>query len=96
MGKMAKFEEAYFKHYAFLRAILSSGNGKTSKSAYVVISPSDEYNLVYFLGFSTKGQRLISEDNKSFDVLECSIGEQLIDVYFNIEVSFNSLKNILK
>jgi tetratricopeptide (TPR) repeat protein len=96
LGKQAKFEEYYFKHYAFLRSILATGNGKSAESAYLVASPSDEYNLIHFLGLEAIGQQLASKDAVSYDILECQSGEEKLQLWFNIEIIMRKVSQNFK
>ena len=70
-----------------MKSVLTSGDGKTPKSAFVVIAIDEEYEVLGILGLVPGDQSLISLDGSSFDRLEGktrSTGEA-VPLFFNID-----------
>jgi hypothetical protein len=77
-----------------LDSILKSGDGKSIKTAYVVVNISEEYALMGHLGLRVAGQSLIHDDDgHSYDLLrgEDAEGKPVREVYFNIDALMSSL-----
>jgi len=68
-----------------VKSITDSGDGKSPATAYVVISIPEEYMTMYYLKLKVKGQALIHEGDKSYDVLEVEDATGTVQrVYFDI------------
>lgn len=84
-------QEADFHRYVIdglITSILESGDGKSTETAYVVISIEEEYMILGVLGISFTSQSLVGEAGHSFDVLE-GVHEATntpVTVYFNIDL----------
>ncbi len=91
-GNYLKADEYFHKYYGFIASILATGDGKRSESAYIVISTSEEYTLMEYLGLRVSQQLLAEQKNQYFDVLTgiTRSGEER-QVYFNIDKPFGSL-----
>jgi hypothetical protein len=77
-----------------LDSILKSGDGKSIKTAYVVVNISEEYALMGHLGLRVAGQSLIHDDEgHSYDLLRGADaeGKPAGQVYFNIDALMNAL-----
>ncbi len=73
------------------RAIASSGDGMTTKTAYYVIKVSHEYDILNFLGYRYGGSKKLEKDK--CNSLTLAPNPYDIDkVYFNIEPSLNYAK----
>ncbi|MBI1213363.1 MAG: DUF4919 domain-containing protein [Alphaproteobacteria bacterium] len=48
-------------------AILATGDGKTAKTAYSVVTISEEYDVLYMLGLNVETQALASEGGHVYD-----------------------------
>ena len=85
--KNAAFEHAVVK--AYLDSILSSGDGKLDKTAFVVVSVDEEYffiNLVLGAGLPEQ-QSLINRDGHSFDLLKVKDRDgKEMELWFNVDI----------
>lgn len=98
LGDEAKkdFHRAVF--LGLIASIQKSGDGKTPKTAYVVISTDEEYVLFNYLGYKASAQALLNEGGHSYDLMTVTntkTNEEL-KVYFNIDLPFNHLGRSLK
>lgn len=94
--KAADFHAAAKK--GLLESILSTGDGKSEKTAYRVITVNEEYALAAHLGFKVEGQRLSHSDISTFDVLNVTNEEtgESTSIYFNIDRISHWLKMQMK
>ncbi len=97
--KLKQYTE-YEKHMGIYRSLLlsimSTGDGTAPATAYIVIKVSDEYELLSFMGYKSKGQALLQEQGHSFDkitVLDSDTNEEG-EIYFNIDQPFGSLSKM--
>lgn len=75
-------------------AILSSGDGLTKETAYIVINTNHEYSLLSSLGYDFGG---ISSGVEQYDYLSIKENEQNIEgLYFDASVSANYMANLFK
>lgn len=80
-----------------LDSILSSGDGKTPETAYIVINTDEEYALLGCLGLRRTTQSLIKHNERSYDLLEAVDKEEnLHRLYFDIEIPYNWLGRKIK
>ncbi|MEL6844034.1 MAG: DUF4919 domain-containing protein, partial [Bacteroidota bacterium] len=93
MGNFAKYGEYMFKYHALLESINMSGDGKSMASAYIITSPSDEYDLLYYLGYNSADQSLLHENGHDYDVLRIDSGDtgSTSLLYFNIDKPYQNL-----
>lgn len=71
-----------------LKSIVASGDGKTPKTAYKVISIPEEYMTLWYLGLNPKGQILDHIENISCDIMtveNADTGEKST-VYFDVTI----------
>lgn len=69
-----------------INAILSSGDGKSLRTAFHVVYPPHEYEIVNFLGFNAEYQKL----NNVWDIISLSKNSKNIPaLYFNVEEMLN-------
>lgn len=96
-GNKPKAEEFFHKYEGFIASMLATGDGEGPESAYIVISTTEEYTLMEYLGFKVSGQFLSEHNGHYFDILSgiTPSGEEK-QVYFNIDKPFSSLGKILK
>lgn len=67
----AKREEYEIHAVQLINAILSSGSGTSTGSAFIVINVRDEYTLLNILGYSVTMQSLVSDSSgRSYDMLK--------------------------
>lgn len=82
-GKKAEFFERLMhkaRHGLFL-----SGDGKTAKTAYFVMSIPEEYRVMRELGYTVSMQSLMHIDGQAYDVLSGMDDKgKAVEVYFNI------------
>ena len=81
-----------------LNSIKNSGDGKSTDTAFVVISTDEEYVLFNWLGLRPTGQALVNDKGHNYDrmtVVEPKTN-QTLTFYFNIDKPFNWLGNRLK
>jgi hypothetical protein len=53
---------------AIVKSILDSGDGKSAKTAWFTVDPSEEYFVInVVLGMQPKGQALVQQDGHAFD-----------------------------
>ncbi len=91
------YAEAYL---SLLNAIYMSGDGKSFKTAYVVVGINDEYEILADLGLTITKQALVGNT----DVLSIKTkgqkkqkGQKKIkELYFNVEMPFKQLMNQVK
>lgn len=81
-----------------LKSIMSSGDGKSEATAFVVISTDEEYVLFNFMGLRATGQALITKDGHSFDRMTATNPKtsETVTYFFNIDKPFNWLGDSLK
>src|SRR5690606_34167972 len=75
-------------------SILASGDGKTPKTAYKVISIPEEYMTLWRLGLVVEEQSLVESDGRQYDAMRVKhrkTGEESV-IYFDIQV-FAKLAN---
>ncbi len=64
----AEFHRAVFR--GLIDSIRSSGDGKSSATAWVVISVHEEYVVLRALGLKPSGQSLLRQNGHSYDVMK--------------------------
>lgn len=69
LGNTTKADEHKAVAEKLLDALLSSGDGKTAATAFFVLSIREEYLIMEKLAYQTRGQALVSEADRMFDVL---------------------------
>src|SRR5580704_6581382 len=74
-----------------MQSILDSGDGKSQKTAYVVINTAEEYAVLEFLGIRAAGQQslILGHTNQTsggpaYDLLKATKNGQEMDIYFDI------------
>ncbi|WP_372367006.1 hypothetical protein [Candidatus Uabimicrobium sp. HlEnr_7] len=74
-----------------IKMILQCGEG-TLQKPYQVLRISDEYEVMKILQKQMAKQSLISQNDKHYDMIECTDGSIL---YFDVSVSKNSVDNLM-
>jgi hypothetical protein len=99
--KLGQEQDAHLQHQvvdAYLQSILSSGDGKSAKTAFFVVDEGEEYfylNIVLGIGLPAS-QSLVVKDGHSFDLLKVKDkdnNEQ--EVWFNVDTSMNAMRDAL-
>lgn len=89
LGENDKFEFHRNIYIGLIDSILDSGDGKTPKTAWTVISIDEEYAILSYLGFQRTTQSLLAEDGHRYDVLQAfniKNKEETAKFYFNIDI----------
>ena len=96
-GKSEKAEEYFHKYQGFITSVIATGDGKSSESAYIIISPYDENTIIQFLGYSVSQQVMKEYNGQYFDVLTAitQTGDEK-EIYFNIDKPFGTLSKVLR
>lgn len=82
----AEFHLTVFR--SLLNSIRNSGDGKSTKSAWVVISVHEEYELLRVLGFQVIGQALLNQHGHSYDEMKVKSSQDGSEqtFYFNVDI----------
>jgi uncharacterized protein DUF4919 len=97
-GDTEKADFHTFVAKGLIHSITSSGDGKSTDKAFVVISTDEEYTLLRLLGLRPMGQALLNENGHSFDKLTAvdPKTDDKYEFYFNIDKPYGWLGNKLK
>ena len=84
----AEFHRTVFR--GLINSIRSSGDGKSMKTAWVVINVHEEYVMLRVLGFRPSQQSLVNKDGHSYDVMKVKNAEDGTEqtFYFNVDIPF--------
>ncbi|HEV7504149.1 MAG TPA: DUF4919 domain-containing protein [Thermoanaerobaculia bacterium] len=87
LGDASRSAHHRYVENGILDSILRSGDGKTTDTAYKVVSVSEEYALLRSLGLQSQQQDLVDLNGHSFDVLSVSSpkSKAVFNVYFSID-----------
>jgi hypothetical protein len=99
--KLGKQDEATFQHNvvdAYVKSILATGDGKSAKSAFFVVTEGEEYfylNVILGVGLP-ESQSLVNQDGHSYDLLKVKgrDGKEQ-EIWFNVDTSMNAMKDAL-
>jgi hypothetical protein len=80
-----------------LDSIQNGGDGKTAKTAFMVMDVDEEYTLLRFLGYQMQSQGLDKEDGHTFDVLTVinPKTQEIHKLYFNIDKIWAGYEKLL-
>jgi hypothetical protein len=99
--KQNRTEDAEFQHKvidAYVHSILSSGDGKTSNTAYFVVNEGEEYfylNILMGIGLP-ESQSLVEKGGHSYDVLKVKDKDgNEREIWFNVDTSMNAMRDAL-
>lgn len=94
MFKITEFQNCLTKATMVLDAILSTGDGLSKETAFYVINPSHEYDILDIIGFQFGDeQRLIDH----YDYLKLAENDSNIEgLYFDVSPCLNALNNMFK
>src|SRR5258708_6378454 len=96
LGNQTKADFHKTMAHKLLHAVLTSGNGKTTETAYRVLDVREEYFVMRELGYRARGQALLSKDNKAYDLLmgtDVDSGKD-VKVYFDISSFFGGCERV--
>jgi hypothetical protein len=83
IGDSVSAEQNIYKMNMIIDVIMSTGDGKTEKSAFHVIAVSHEYDILKVLGFKFAGKQMLTKGGCDF--LEIKDNQYNIDgLYFNV------------
>jgi len=95
LGDTAAMELAGFRLNMLAETILSTGNGKTEKTAWHVIAVGHEYDILSYYGFLFGGQQSLTTGG--CDYLELAPNEYEIEgFYFDVNVLLNKQKELFR
>jgi hypothetical protein len=94
--QLGKMEQAKLHRRVFdglVQSILKSGDGKTTGTAYVVISTDEEYAVLGVLGIRKSQQALLGDKDQKFDRIDGvdQKSKERVTVYFNVTKPFTWL-----
>lgn len=96
-GYEANGEKAGMIYQKLLQTILTTGSGTDIESAIDVVSVDDEYTFVRIFRMESKGQALLHEKDRSYDVLSCEDeGGNKYSVYFDVTRVFEIYEEAFK
>ena len=100
--KMGRQQDAAFEHNvvaAYLQSITSSGDGKSSDTAYFVVDVSEEYfflNIVMNVGLPEQ-QSLVAKNGHSFDCLKVKTEDgKEQEIWFNVDTSMDTMRDAIE
>ena len=98
LGDTAKSDFHKTVYLGLVNSIISSGDGKTPETAYVVISTHEEYITLRALGLSPRGQSLNHINGHAFDIQTITDPQTKADtkVYFNIDIVWKAENDLFK
>ena len=94
-AKALELEEKAYLHEEILEGLLdsisSSGDGKSTDSAYVVYTTEELYTFLQLNGLSVNGQEIINENNKVYESMQLSANdsEEEFTLFFDISTQWN-------
>jgi uncharacterized protein DUF4919 len=91
--KKAEFHRAVLD--GLLRSIMDSGDGKSAKTAFVVITVHEEYIILSVLGLMPSEQSVQHTGGHSYDVLKAKKRDsnETVTLYFNVDIPFKHYLN---
>jgi hypothetical protein len=86
----AEFHRAVWR--GLMDSIVRSSDGKSPKTAWVVISVHEEYVVLQVLGFTLSEQSLLHQDGHSYDEMKVKSQQDGSEqtFYFNVDIPFKS------
>lgn len=79
----------FYKYDKLIRSIMTTGDGKSEKTAFIVTKVSDEYSIINAFGFRVTGQSLTNKKMKYYDLMSVAQNNYGIDkLFFDINLFF--------
>ncbi len=94
-GRTAEGKWHYDWFAGLIESILASGDGKSSETAYVTISVSEEYVLLSYLGLKLKSQGLVPNPPRDRFVVEDEDRKEWV-IWFNPAAHFARMNDLVK
>ncbi|MEA1874050.1 MAG: DUF4919 domain-containing protein [Bacteroidota bacterium] len=86
-----------FYYTKLIKSVISSGDGKSAKTAYHVINISEEYRVLEYLEMEIVEQNLLEVSGHSFDEISAKDTDgKTKEIYFNIDLPFSKLVDMLE
>jgi hypothetical protein len=86
-----------FYYTKLIKSVMSSGDGKSAKTAYHVINISEEYRVLEYLELEILEQNLLEVSGHSFDKITAKDADgKTKDIYFNIDLPFSKLVDMFE
>ncbi|HYC87232.1 MAG TPA: DUF4919 domain-containing protein [Chryseosolibacter sp.] len=87
------FQATLKRYVGIVEGILATGTGESEDSAYIVISPVHEYDVLAYVGGESVSQALANNNGHAYDILsiKTETGEE-DKLYFNIDKPMQSLR----
>lgn len=98
LGNTAKADFHKKVYLGLVNSILSSGDGKSAGTAYVVISTNEEYVVLRALRLTFGSQSLQHLDGHTFDVMNAADPKtkKSSNVFFNIDIVWKAENDLFK
>lgn len=98
---LGQAQEAEFHRYVLkglIASIMSSGDGKSEETAYVVVLIDEEYLLLDVLGIEHSGQQLAEKDGHMFDMFEGMEKKTNtpVTLYFNVDIPLRWMQDSMQ
>jgi hypothetical protein len=89
IGQSDLSKKWFYKYDKLVKTILSSGDGKSEKTPFIVTKVSDEYSIIDALDLRPTGQALIRKKKKFYDLMNVGQNNLGIDhLIFDINLFF--------
>ena len=85
-----------YMHAGLVASIAASGDGRSQETAMKVICVKEEYLLLNAIEARMRKQGLMSAGGRFYDVMECTMGDKEITLYFDVTISMKALARTLK
>jgi len=97
-GNTEKFDFHKAVYLGLVNSILDSGDGKSAKTAYIVIDVAEEYALLRALGLDRGGQALRTDGGHKYDLLTVTDpkNNEKKEIWFNIDTVWKGYEKIFK
>lgn len=98
LGDTKKFDFHKAVYSGLIDSIISGVDGKTPKTAFVVLSVPEEYAILQALEYKRGSQALFTEDGHKFDVLTVTSPKtnETLKLYFNIDIVWKGYEKMFK
>ena len=96
-GDSTRSDYHYDCYDGLINSIDESGDGRSPKTAYIVIETREEYVFLDWYDLEATSQSLVHQDGYPFDLLKARdpARDKDYDVYFNIRIFYDHLKSTL-
>lgn len=89
-------EDNYYRFVMLSRALVGSGDGRSTEHAMYVVSTAHEYFIMNMLDVQMRSQSLIYDNGHKYDLIHLWENEEGLDsLWFNVDICFNWLNKAL-